>query len=82
MQATQQNEKKTAAEHAQPRRGVERVAAGHFKPGQSGNPNGRPKGQPNKVTQTQGLLHDAVVECRYVACKAPYEAGIIGVNVA
>lgn len=34
------------------------------------------------TTQTQGLLHDAVVECRYVACKAPYEAGIIGVNVA
>lgn len=34
------------------------------------------------TTQTQGLLHDAVVECRYVACKAPYEAGIIGSNVA
>lgn len=34
------------------------------------------------TTQTQGLLHDAVVECRLVACKAPYEPGIIGSNVA
>jgi hypothetical protein len=34
------------------------------------------------TTQTQGLLHDAVVECRYVACKAPYEPGIIGSNIA
>jgi hypothetical protein len=33
------------------------------------------------TTQTQGLLHDAVVECRLVACKAPYEPGIIGANV-
>lgn len=34
------------------------------------------------TTQTQGLLHDAVVEVRFVACKAPYEYGIIGTNVA
>jgi len=32
--------------------------------------------------QTQGILVDMVAECRYVACKAPYEYGIIGVNVA
>lgn len=34
------------------------------------------------TTRTTGLLHDAVVECRYVACRAPYEPGIIGANVA
>lgn len=36
-----------------------------FKPGKSGNPNGRPKGSPNKTTQ---LLKDAIL-------KAATEAG-------
>jgi len=46
----------TATEQA--KHGAEHLAAHKFKPGQSGNPAGRPKGSRNKLTES--FLEDAV----------------------